>query len=175
MRLQGKIKTWDDERGYGFAEQHGGGVKVFLHISNFSFRTNRPKEGDLVTFEVESGPKGLRAINVKQVGQHRVGSNKQSAFSFSLLFMGLPVVCVVFYILLIWMTHPNSTISASMYKAFVDRSALNAHLRFTCEGEKTSCSQMNSCAEAFFYQERCGVSTMDGDLNGIPCEKQWCN
>ena len=38
-------------------------------------------------------------------------------------------------------------------------------------GKKTKCSQMNSCDEAYFYLEKCGVSKLDRDKDGIPCEK----
>lgn len=41
---------------------------------------------------------------------------------------------------------------------------------FECSG-KTKCGQMNSCAEARFYLSQCGVYRLDGDKDGIPCEK----
>ncbi len=41
---------------------------------------------------------------------------------------------------------------------------------FRCAG-KTRCRQMRSCAEARFYLEQCGVTTIDGDGDGIPCER----
>lgn len=40
---------------------------------------------------------------------------------------------------------------------------------FTCSG-KTTCGQMTSCAEANFYLNTCGVSRLDGDKDGTPCE-----
>ena len=172
MRLQGKVKTWNDEKGYGFVEQNGGGERVFLHISAFSTRGRRPGEGDLVTYEIEASSKGPRAVKVASVEDHTVFS-KRSSVSFASVLMSFVLVCAVAYILSIRVTHPNSTIKASVYKAVVDRSALDAHTRFTCEG-KTRCKQMTSCAEAFFYQERCGANEMDGDHDGIPCEQQWC-
>jgi hypothetical protein len=45
--------------------------------------------------------------------------------------------------------------------------------RYSCQG-KVSCSQMTSCEEAEFYQDNCPNTKMDGDNDGIPCEKQWC-
>ena len=45
---------------------------------------------------------------------------------------------------------------------------------FKCDG-RTYCSQMTSCAEATFFLKNCPGTKMDGDNNGIPCEKQWCN
>ncbi len=41
---------------------------------------------------------------------------------------------------------------------------------FTC-GRKTYCREMTSCAEARFYLRRCGLTTIDGDDDGVPCEK----
>jgi len=40
----------------------------------------------------------------------------------------------------------------------------------TCEG-KHKCSQMETCKEAYFYLEKCGVWRLDRDKDGIPCEK----
>lgn len=40
---------------------------------------------------------------------------------------------------------------------------------FTCEG-KSRCSEMTSCEEAVFYLNECGVSSLDRDKDGIPCE-----
>jgi len=40
---------------------------------------------------------------------------------------------------------------------------------FRCQGKRT-CREMRSCAEARFYQGRCGVTRLDGDGDGTPCE-----
>jgi micrococcal nuclease len=37
-------------------------------------------------------------------------------------------------------------------------------------GKKKRCVQMSSCAEALLYLTQCGVSTLDANANGIPCE-----
>lgn len=44
---------------------------------------------------------------------------------------------------------------------------------FHCDGRQY-CSQMRSCAEARYFLAHCPGAKMDGDHNGIPCEKQWC-
>jgi len=46
--------------------------------------------------------------------------------------------------------------------------------RFQCDG-RTLCSQMKSCEEATFFLNNCSNTKMDGNGDGIPCEKQWCN
>lgn len=60
----GKVKWFNEAKGYGFIEQEGG-EDVFVHFSAISgegFKTL--KEGDPVEFEVTQGPKGLQAKNV---------------------------------------------------------------------------------------------------------------
>lgn len=46
--------------------------------------------------------------------------------------------------------------------------------RFQCDG-RMHCSQMRSCEEATFFLNNCPNTKMDGNNDGIPCEKQWCN
>ena len=62
--VKGKVKWFNDAKGYGFIEQEGGG-DVFVHFSAISmdgFKTLA--EGQQVEFEIESGNKGLHATNV---------------------------------------------------------------------------------------------------------------
>lgn len=38
-------------------------------------------------------------------------------------------------------------------------------------GSKKYCSEMSSCEEAKYYFMRCGIKTLDGNSDGVPCEK----
>ena len=65
---RGKVKWFNDAKGYGFIEQEGGGDDVFVHFSAIQaegFRTLR--EGQDVEFELLTGEKGLNAQNVSRV------------------------------------------------------------------------------------------------------------
>jgi hypothetical protein len=44
---------------------------------------------------------------------------------------------------------------------------------FKCDGRQY-CSQMSSCAEATYFLRNCPNVKMDGNNDGVPCEKQWC-
>jgi hypothetical protein len=44
---------------------------------------------------------------------------------------------------------------------------------FTCSGKKV-CREMTSCREARFYLTECGVNSLDGDRDGVPCEVEHC-
>jgi endonuclease YncB( thermonuclease family) len=38
-------------------------------------------------------------------------------------------------------------------------------------GSKRYCREMSSCEEAHFHLEQCGLTRLDGDADGVPCEK----
>ncbi len=67
MREQGIVKWFNNEKGYGFVSRDSGG-DVFVHQSAIQAEGFRSlNEGDKIEFEVERGPKGLRAQNVVKV------------------------------------------------------------------------------------------------------------
>src|SRR6476469_2691585 len=64
MRITGKVKWFNNAKGYGFIEREGGS-DVFVHFSAVQgngFRTL--EEGQAVEFEIVDGPKGPQAGNV---------------------------------------------------------------------------------------------------------------
>jgi CspA family cold shock protein len=63
---QGRVKWFNDKKGYGFIETDSQG-DVFVHYSSIEgdgFRTLR--EAEEVTFEIEDSPKGPQAVNVRR-------------------------------------------------------------------------------------------------------------
>jgi CspA family cold shock protein len=63
--VKGTVKWFNEKKGYGFLSQENGN-DVFVHYTSIKadgFKTL--KEGDAVEFEVQDGPKGPQAINVK--------------------------------------------------------------------------------------------------------------
>lgn len=61
---KGKVAFFNDSKGYGFITENETQEKFFVHINNL---IDDIRESDKVTFEVERGPKGYNAVNVRRV------------------------------------------------------------------------------------------------------------
>ena len=61
---KGTVKWFNESKGFGFITSEDN-VDVFVHYSSISGNGFKSlAEGDAVSFEMESGPKGPKAINV---------------------------------------------------------------------------------------------------------------
>ena len=66
MSLQGKVKWFNQNKGFGFIEREDKEKDVFVHVSAVrDAGMNGLDEGQELTFEVEDGPKGPNATNLK--------------------------------------------------------------------------------------------------------------
>lgn len=63
----GKVKWFNESKGYGFIAPDGGGSDVFLHYSAIQSEGYKTlSEGQLVEFEIIQGDKGPQASNVSK-------------------------------------------------------------------------------------------------------------
>ena len=66
--MDGKVKWFDEAKGYGFITPNDGSKDVFVHFSAIQSEGYKAlKEGDGVSFEVTKGPKGPQAVNVVKI------------------------------------------------------------------------------------------------------------
>ena len=64
-RMEGEVKWFSAEKGYGFIKQDTGEPDVFVHYSAINGSGYKSlDEGDRVSFEIVEGPKGKQASDV---------------------------------------------------------------------------------------------------------------
>ena len=64
---KGKVKWFNNKKGFGFIQQEDG-PDLFVHFSSITTEGYRSlEEGESVTFDVEDGEKGPKAVNVSRV------------------------------------------------------------------------------------------------------------
>lgn len=61
----GRVKWFNNAKGFGFIQEDGCEEDIFTHFSTIQMEGYKTlKAGQAVTFELEEGPKGLHASNV---------------------------------------------------------------------------------------------------------------
>ncbi|MEC4113401.1 cold-shock protein [Myroides pelagicus] len=60
---EGKVKFFNETKGFGFITPSNGGDDIFVHVTGL---VDRISENDEVTYEIEKGKKGLNAVNVRR-------------------------------------------------------------------------------------------------------------
>lgn len=64
----GKVKWFNNAKGFGFINEDGKSEDLFAHFSAIRMEGYKTlKAGQAVTFEIAQGPKGLQAININGV------------------------------------------------------------------------------------------------------------
>jgi uncharacterized membrane protein YsdA (DUF1294 family)/cold shock CspA family protein len=107
VRFDGVIKSWNDERGFGFITPTRGDQEIFVHISAFGPGSRRPQVNQRVTFEVElnrDGKKRARDARFAQAGsgganiERRLRARQRLA-----TLLVLPAFCALFLVVaVIW-------------------------------------------------------------------------
>lgn len=62
--IKGVLKTWKEDRGFGFIVPDGGGKDIFIHISALKGTSRRPVTGDIIHYQVVKDNRGkYKAVN----------------------------------------------------------------------------------------------------------------
>jgi len=60
----GKVAFFNTDKGYGFINEDDSQERFFVHVNGL---VDEIKEGDKVSFQIEKGPKGFNAVEVKLI------------------------------------------------------------------------------------------------------------
>ena len=185
MPFTGTLRSWNEDRGFGFIAPTHGGAEIFVHVSEFSRDGTRPTVGEKLSYELGRGREGKpQAVSVVRLAvgsmkAHRVsrGNAPKSQTSWA----GVLVTLVLLGIGGVW-GYKHFSVSQNWRKLAAQPAApltkapttSGVPEAFSCDG-RTYCSQMTSCAEAKWFINNCPGTKMDGNNDGIPCQEQWCN
>jgi cold shock CspA family protein len=202
---RGTLVRWNTEKGFGFIKPDtGDNQDVFIHISTLKHMARKPIVGDEILFHRENQPDGkVKAVKASIEGvavmsnttrpashtgqHHRNNPSHQDENYRSSPVLGRVIMLIILLGVGIFgykqyqkMTATpvltNENVEQLEWTPTVSKpSSINLQPQFRCEAGKTHCSQMRSCAEATFYTRNCPGTEMDGDGDGVPCERQFCN
>lgn len=105
MRQKGKLRSWNDDRGFGFIVPSEGGKDVFLHVSAFRNRIRRPEAGEIVTYALSSDEQGRpQAANATLPGDRlpvpKTPKKKKQGSTGSILIAGVFLALVTLLVLI---------------------------------------------------------------------------
>jgi cold shock CspA family protein len=178
VRLTGILRSWNEDRGFGFIAPTHGGAELFVHISSFPRDGSRPVEGESLSYELGRGnsgkPQAVRvvrqAIGSRPREKYPLKRPSASAGSLRTIAIAILVLAGVTYG---FNRYSKSSQRSSTPLPAVAESQTTSPNAYRCDG-RTYCSQMTSCAEATYFLKHCPGVKMDGNHDGIPCEQQWC-
>ncbi|WP_351189038.1 excalibur calcium-binding domain-containing protein [Shewanella sp. TB4-MNA-CIBAN-0142] len=202
---RGSLVRWNTEKGFGFIKpETGENQDVFIHISTLKHMARKPIVGDEILFHRENQPDGkVKAVkasiegvavvsNTTRPAYHTGQHHRNSPSHQDENYRSSPVLGRVIMLIILlgvgifgYKQYQKMTATPVLTNENVEQmewtptvskpSSINLQPQFRCEAGKTHCSQMTSCEEATFYIRNCPGTQMDGNNDGVPCERQFCN
>ena len=98
---KGVLKTWKDDRGFGFIKPDDDSDDLFIHISALQGTARRPYRGDVIYYQVEHGNDGKsKAVNARIEGvdiyEEKEGGSKNWLWIFMVI-LGLIATAAAAY------------------------------------------------------------------------------
>lgn len=201
MRYYGTLTRWNERRRFGTILIDNSETEIFAALSAFEEDDYTPIEGQRVSFEITTGRRGrTEASHIRWASSIDHDDDDDENFDTSAApktRFGRPSVIPLAVLLMIaaiatagWFGYQywQKRQAEARQKLLVDevsaqiqaerkawKDALNnrnvpTSAQFSCDGRQ-HCSQMTSQEEARFFLRYCPNTKMDGDNDGIPCER----
>jgi cold shock CspA family protein len=178
VQLTGVLRSWNEDRGFGFIAPTQGGAELFVHISAFPRDGSRPVEGESLSYELGRGQNGKpqavrvvrQAFGTRSLGSPVMAAPPRRRTPWRLLAVVLVALAGIAYGYQRW-GKSKSPSRAALAAPSLSQSP--SPITYRCDG-RTHCSQMTSCDEATYFLRNCPNVKMDGNNDGVPCEQQWC-
>ncbi|HEU5297055.1 MAG TPA: cold shock domain-containing protein [Burkholderiaceae bacterium] len=183
MPQTGTLRSWNDDRGFGFIAPTDGSLEIFVHISAFPRDGSCPTIGERLTYELGRGrngkPQATRVIRlaVGKDTQRRPGPtprrpNRTNWFGL-LVLLALMGGAGAYGYNHFAQTQKRQARASQPATSTAEATDQIVPAAFRCDG-RTHCSQMTSCTEAKWFINNCPGTKVDGNNDGVPCEQQWC-
>jgi len=183
MRTHGTLIKWDQAGGFGCVRPAHGEGEVFVHIAAFPRDGRPPRIGELISFDLERDAQGRpRAVRVMRPG-HATAAPVRDVFADTprhsarwrvlavLLMLAAGAGVGAYRLIAPRLADPPAAREAAPAAA---TAPVSPRQTFHCDG-RTHCAQMTSCEEATYFLRNCPGVQMDGNHDGVPCERQWCH
>jgi len=155
MRVQGKIASWNSDKGFGFIAPNSGDTQIFVHIKSMPNRALHPEVGLAVDYEIASDAQGRRrAENVRIGGEPISLGPAPKAFLVAAVFLIAIYAAGVLRllpILLFWLYVSLSVISLAIYA--LDKSAARKGVQRTPENILHFLSLLGGWPGALYAQQ----------------------
>ncbi|QDF74075.1 MULTISPECIES: excalibur calcium-binding domain-containing protein [Shewanella] len=200
---RGTLVRWNDDKGFGFIKPNTPNAQdIFIHISALKQMARKPVVGDEIIYQrqqqsdgkfkaVKASIEGVAVVSGVVSGRANTPKPKPASSRdrtpsphYSHRRSSSLLQRVIFIVLLVSIGSfgfkQYQALNATPINSYEELPAIEAQEwqpvtpKFRCEAGKTHCSQMRSCEEATYYNRNCPGTQMDGDGDGIPCERQWC-
>lgn len=191
MFIEGIVKTYNTDRGFGFIQCDDNRKDIFFHISDFPNKHQLPRIGEKLKFYVDLSDRKPRAKNIIRLemksaqpdSSGRAQSTKRKAqknkgFNLVNFFIGAAIVAIFISVFVPFVSgiytreklKREPVNSPESMRISSKSSSNNPTSNYRCDG-RTHCSQMKSYEEAVYFINNCTGTEMDGD--GEPCERQF--
>ena len=176
-----KITSWNEAKGFGFAEVNR--KKYFVHVSALGPITRNPRVGDsIVVTEFLETPKGPRIVlgvlegvplkNNQVNNKNTSGYYRKRKMNAALIILLISIPVIVLVNCQGYLFNRDETSYSAVELNQNKNKENDFSSKFNCDG-RIYCSQMNSYEEALFFLRNCPGVQMDGDGDGVPCERQF--